>query len=73
MNVVMPTAVSSMHDDPALADASKRTAQRGRKVLMTMLDNIEMRKNCRAIYKASIQYDSDNVIEDDLVKVRYIV
>ena len=70
MNVVMPTAVASMHDDLKLAKASQRTAQRAVHVLMCMIDNIEMRKNCRAIYLASTR-DSSNVDKEDiLVEVR---
>lgn len=55
MNVVMPTATSSMHTDPALAATSRKTAQRGLKVLKGLLNESDAAKeNCKAIYRAAI-------------------
>jgi len=53
MNVVMPTATSTMHTDSNLAAASTKTAERGLKVLKSLLDNPTVRDNCKAIYAAS--------------------
>jgi hypothetical protein len=68
MNVVMPTATSSMHTDPELIVASKQTAERGIRVLSILLDNPITKRNCVAIYAASSgkQVNADA----DLVKVR---
>jgi hypothetical protein len=67
MNVVMPTATSSMHTDSELAAASQKTAERGMRVLTSLLDNPITKQNCAAIYAASSgkQVNADS----DLVKV----
>lgn len=55
MNVVMPTATSSMHTDPALSAASSKTAERGLKVLKSLHDDSDTTKNdCKAIYNAAM-------------------
>lgn len=69
MNVVMPTATSSMHTDPALSAASTKTAERGLTVLKSLLDNKVMKENCKAIYAAATSTGKQDA-DDELVKVR---
>jgi hypothetical protein len=55
MNVVMPTATSSMHTDSALSAASRKTAERGLKVLRSLLKESDAAKDhCKAIYCATV-------------------
>jgi uncharacterized protein (DUF736 family) len=68
MNVVMPTATSSMHTDSELAAASQKTAERGMRVLSVLLDNPIAKHNCAAIYAASSGKQANS--DSDLVKVR---
>lgn len=68
MNVIMPTATSSAHKDPDLSAASIKTAERGLRVLKSLLDNETMKKNCKAIYVASSGSDVGGV-DEELVKV----
>jgi hypothetical protein len=53
MNVVMPTATSSMHKKPELAEASLKTAQRGIRVLLAIVDKPAVQENCQAIFEAA--------------------
>lgn len=64
----MPTATSSMHMDPELAAASQKTAERGIRVLSTLLDNPITKRNCAAIYAASSGKKAN--ADADLAKVR---
>ena len=44
-----------MHTDPALSAASSKTAERGLKVLKSLLDESDAAKNnCKAIYCAAV-------------------
>jgi hypothetical protein len=56
MNVVMPTAMSTMHTDSQLQPSSKQTVERGMRILKALLsldpDGIAER-NVRAIYTAA--------------------
>lgn len=56
MNVVMPTAMSTMHTDSQLQASSKQTAERGVRILKALLsldpDGLAER-NVRAIYTAA--------------------
>ena len=71
MNVVMPTATSTMHTDSALMAASSKTAERGMRMLMSLLDNPTMKENCVAIYTASAGKESmKNNVDTKLVEVR---
>jgi len=71
MNVVMPTATSSMHTDPALATASSKTAERGLKILEYLLDDATMQENCNAIYAVSVGKEtSAKDVDAGLVEVR---
>jgi hypothetical protein len=61
MNVVMPTATSSMHTDPALSAASQKTAERGLKVLKSLLKESDAAKDhCKAIYSAAVAELKEN-------------
>ena len=49
MNVVMPTAMVTMHQDPELAEQSKMTAARGARVLAAISGMDKVKDNCKAI------------------------
>mmetsp|Transcript_11065 Transcript_11065/g.22610 ORF Transcript_11065/g.22610 Transcript_11065/m.22610 type:complete len:96 (-) Transcript_11065:867-1154(-) len=50
MNVVMPTAMISMHTDPELSANAAKTAERGMRVLKWLEDKDEsVKTNCQAI------------------------
>jgi len=68
MNVIMPTATASMHDDPLLAKSSRMTAERGTKVLLSLFEDIEaVRINCLAILCASCSLQGDeNSLEESV-------
>jgi len=53
MNVVMPTAMMSIHTDPALSQSSARTASRGMAVLASLREHAPVDKNCKAIIQAA--------------------
>jgi len=62
-NVVMPTAISSMHTDPVLMRSSLKTDVRGMKVLSALkgydMYSDDVLLNCRAIYAAACDDDAD--------------
>lgn len=64
MNVIMPTAMKTMHEDEALAQSSAQTAQRGIKVLKVLMDKPAMKKQCEAIYKVSVGSNNDDDDKD---------
>jgi len=78
MNVIMPTAMVTMHEDPELSASSARTAERGAKVLGALLETNEshaavVRNNCAAILavangEAGRDADDD---DDDQELLRY--
>jgi hypothetical protein len=49
MNVVMPTGMITMHQDPELSAQSKKTADRGIRFLASMKSDAEVQKTCDAI------------------------
>jgi len=49
MNVIMPTAMVTMHTDDNLSKSSRRTAERAKIVARTMMDSPEMKKQVLAI------------------------
>lgn len=54
MNVVMPTAMTSMHTDPELSSNAARTARRGMRVLKWLKDKDDsVKTNCQAILAAA--------------------
>lgn len=68
MNVIMPTAMSTMHTDPELQNNSLMTAERAIKVLQVLKEHPEATKHCIIIHKlASSQFslEENNVDEYD--------
>jgi hypothetical protein len=49
MNVIMPTGMITMHQDPELSAQSKKTADRGIRFLASMKTDAEVQKTCEAI------------------------
>ena len=49
MNVIMPTAMSSMHQDAELRESAHTTTINGLKILRLLRGNEEVVRNCRAI------------------------
>jgi hypothetical protein len=65
MNVVMPTAMSSMHTDPELSANAARTARRGIRVLKYLQDkNESVKTNCDAIRAVAAGDDTENCDEE---------
>ena len=65
MNVVMPTAMSSMHTDPELSANAARTARRGIRVLKYLQDkNESVKTNCDAIRAVAAGDDAENCDEE---------
>lgn len=71
MNLIMPTAMITMHEDPELSASSARTAKRGAKVLGAILNTdsgAAVQKNCAAIYSVATgdtEVGDANVAKDD--------
>lgn len=49
MNVVMPTAMSSMHQDAELRECASKTAGNGLQILRLLKGHEEVVRNCKAI------------------------
>lgn len=49
MNVVMPTGMITMHEDPNLSEASRKTSERGSRILASLMDHPVATENCKAI------------------------
>ena len=49
MNVIMPTAMSSLHQDAELRECASKTAGNGLKILRLLKGNEEVVRNCKAI------------------------
>ena len=49
MNVIMPTAMSSIHQDPELRECASKTANNGLKILRLLKGNEIVTNNCKAI------------------------
>ena len=65
MNVIMPIAMITMHQDPALSAASRLTAARGIRLLGSVV-NPSISENLSAIQKAAATNDdNDNDNDDD--------
>eukprot|EP00563_Minutocellus_polymorphus_P018803 CAMPEP_0197716104 /NCGR_PEP_ID=MMETSP1434-20131217/1117_1 /TAXON_ID=265543 /ORGANISM="Minutocellus polymorphus, Strain CCMP3303" /LENGTH=249 /DNA_ID=CAMNT_0043300411 /DNA_START=22 /DNA_END=771 /DNA_ORIENTATION=+ len=68
MNVVMPTAMTSMHTDPELSVNAARTAQRGIRVLKYLQDKHgSVKTNCdaiRAVAAVASGDDADSCVEE---------
>jgi hypothetical protein len=52
MNVIMPTAMVTMHTDQDLSNSSKATAKKGIVVAKALMREEKMRENCKAILAA---------------------
>eukprot|EP00534_Pseudo-nitzschia_fraudulenta_P002915 CAMPEP_0201117098 /NCGR_PEP_ID=MMETSP0850-20130426/1176_1 /ASSEMBLY_ACC=CAM_ASM_000622 /TAXON_ID=183588 /ORGANISM="Pseudo-nitzschia fraudulenta, Strain WWA7" /LENGTH=234 /DNA_ID=CAMNT_0047381339 /DNA_START=199 /DNA_END=903 /DNA_ORIENTATION=+ len=67
MNVVMPVAMITMHEDPALSEASKLTAARGARLLGSFVSSsASIRSNAEAILEAaSVSETSNNESGDE--------
>lgn len=50
MNVIMPVAMTSMHEDVELSASSAKTAKRGIKILKALQDKPGTSQQCNAIY-----------------------
>ncbi len=67
MNVIMPTAMVTMHKDPDLADNSLKTSQRGIKVLKALLDKPGVKEQCEAIRSVAMgDVDMDEGNDKDI-------
>ncbi len=65
MNVIMPTAMTSIHEDPELKECASKTADNGMKILRLLKGDSDVISNCKAIYQVS----SDEVDGgDDLIE-----
>lgn len=49
MNVIMPTAMSSVHKDAELIESASKTASSGKKILRLLKGNEDVVRNCKAI------------------------
>ena len=69
MNVVMPTAMTTMHTDPEQQNASRLTAERGLRILqhLNTLCESKVKENCDAMLVAAAQDAADNDDDDGLV------
>jgi len=69
MNVIMPTAMSTMHTDLELQTNSSNTAKKGLQVLKELTDHPDVSKHCNAIHHvATSRWDVDGEFNDDLHK-----
>ena len=65
MNVVMPVAMITMHQDPALSEASRMTAARGGRLLASVFESSpSIRSNARALYEAAAEESNDSDTSD---------
>ena len=53
MNVVMPTAMITMHKDPNLSEQSRKTSERGTRILKALSDKELVQQNSQAIVAAA--------------------
>jgi len=66
MNVIMPTAMSSIHQDDELKECARKTATNGIKILRLLKDEEDVVKNCKAILKVCNGVEEEG---DDMIKV----
>ena len=71
MNVVMPTGTISVHKDPSMAEQSRKTSQRGSRVLASLLqlETATVRENCDAILAVASGSDDASDANAELIKV----
>mmetsp|Transcript_17132 Transcript_17132/g.34863 ORF Transcript_17132/g.34863 Transcript_17132/m.34863 type:complete len:187 (-) Transcript_17132:88-648(-) len=71
MNVLMPTAMTSIHQDPELQECASKTANNGKKILRLVCDKDLVKRNCAAILNVC---DGDargcgsDVVDGDLIE-----
>lgn len=53
MNVIMPTAMTSIHEDPELKSCASKTADNGLKILRLLKGESDVVSNCKAIYQVA--------------------
>jgi hypothetical protein len=71
MNVIMPVAMKTMHEDPELAANSAKTAERGIQVLKALSYIPDVSTNARAILAAATnETTKDDASDPKLIKVR---
>ena len=68
MNVIMPTGMITMHKDPTLSSQSKKTAERGIRVLRSLRLKSLVKQQCQAILAVATSSNADGV---DPIKVAY--
>ena len=70
MNVIMPTAMSTMHQEKELQESSARTAKRGLCVLETLIDQHALiEDNAKAILAVATDQSKDEKKSNLLIKV----
>lgn len=53
MNAIMPTAMITMHEDPNLSEQSRKTSERGIRILAAISDCKKVQENCEAVLAAA--------------------
>jgi hypothetical protein len=74
MNVIMPTAMMTMHQDPDLQAQSALTGSRGARLLEVLGHlNSDVFTNCEAIFAVASDTDSSasGIVDEKLLKVRF--
>ena len=65
MNVVMPTAMTSLHTDPEMSNNAAKTAKRGIRVLKYLQDKDDsVKTNCDAIRAVATGGGADSCVEE---------
>jgi hypothetical protein len=74
MNVIMPTAMSTMHKEKELQESSSRTAKRGLCVLEALVGQHDsVNENAKAIFGvASDQSEEESDSSPAMIKVRWV-
>ena len=75
MNVVMPTGMITMHEDPTLSEQSRKTSERGSTILASLIDNPLAGENCKAILSVATNGadPKDSGAKPDFVEVSLIL
>ena len=67
MNVIMPTAMSSIHTDDELKECASKTAMNGKKILRLLKGHDLVVNNCKAIVSVCNGVKEEGL--DDLIEV----
>ena len=65
MNVIMPTAMVTMHQDADLSANSAKTAERGVRILRALKDISEVRENAQASLTVATNSSVEGSVNDD--------